>query len=145
MLRARLAPLALATVAAAGCAEDPSFAVRWRLQPLDQVEVSEAAELVSVDQCTELGISRIRVSTRDGGNALLDEREFPCFPAGSETLTPARRGPRSAPARTASPSPRSAGATSSSAPTSPPASSTPTAARSTPPARRCSPRPLRTS
>lgn len=93
MLRARLAPLALATVAAAGCAEDPSFAVRWRLQPLDQVEVSEAAELVSVDQCTELGISRIRVSTRDGGNALLDEREFPCFPAGFENPDARAPGP----------------------------------------------------
>lgn len=93
MLRARLAPLALATVAAAGCAEDPSFQVRWRLQPLDQAEAGEAVELVSVNQCTELGISRIRVSTRDGGNALLDEREFPCFPAGFEDRDARAPGP----------------------------------------------------
>ncbi|PCC74537.1 hypothetical protein SAMN02745121_06902 [Nannocystis exedens] len=90
MLRARLAPLALATVAAAGCAEDPSFWVRWRLQPPEQ---AEAAELVSVDQCTELGISGIRVSTRDQGNALLDEREFPCFPSGFEDRDARAPGP----------------------------------------------------
>jgi hypothetical protein len=93
MLRARLAPLALASVAAAGCAEDPSFWVRWRLQSPVEAEVSEAAELVSVDQCTELGISRIRISTRDGSNALVDEREFPCFPAGFEAPDARAPGP----------------------------------------------------
>jgi len=82
MLRARLAPLALASVAAAGCAEDPSFVVRWRLHPFTDAEVTsdDAAPLVSVDQCTEFGISRMRLTTRDGGGGIVDERDFACFP-----------------------------------------------------------------
>lgn len=93
MLRARLAPLALASVAAVGCAEDPSFWVRWRLQPLTDVDVREPRGLVSVDQCSQLGISRIRISTRDGADTLIDEREFPCFPAGFDDPEARAPGP----------------------------------------------------
>ncbi|MDC0675090.1 hypothetical protein [Nannocystis radixulma] len=82
MLRARLAPLALASVAAAGCAEDPSFQVRWRLHPFTDEEVTskDAEPLVSVDQCTELGIGHVRLTTRDGAGTVVDERQFACFP-----------------------------------------------------------------
>lgn len=84
MLRARLAPaLALASVtAASACSETPSFTVRWRLHPhTDEApSADDTPLLVSVEQCTEFGIGKIRLTTADAAGATIDEREFPCFP-----------------------------------------------------------------
>lgn len=74
MPRSRLLPL-LALAAAAGCAEDPSFSVRWRLGRSE----ASVEELTSVVQCTELGISRVRLTTRNDAGTVVDEREFACF------------------------------------------------------------------
>lgn len=75
MPRPRLLPL-LALAAATGCTEEPSFGVRWQLGRSPDAIVP----LTSVAQCTELGLSRVVVVTRKG-DAIVDEREFSCFPA----------------------------------------------------------------
>lgn len=77
MPRSRLLPL-LALAAAAGCTEDPSFRLRWQLGRTAE----SFTELTSVAQCTELGISRVRVTTETNAQPpkLVDEREFACFP-----------------------------------------------------------------
>ena len=57
--------------------------LRWKLevdadgpnQPGEPVEVS----LSSVKQCSEVGLSRVRVSTRGLDDVLVDQREYPCF------------------------------------------------------------------
>jgi hypothetical protein len=101
MLRARLAPaIALASVVAAGaCAEDPSFSVRWKLHPFteDELVSADVTPLVSVDQCTELGISRMQITTRDGAGTIVDEREYPCFPRGFEAKDAVAPGPEVGP------------------------------------------------
>lgn len=84
MLRARLAPaFALASVtAASACSESPSFTVRWRVHPYTDATptIADTPALVSVEQCSQHGISKIRLTTVDAAGALVDEREFPCFP-----------------------------------------------------------------
>lgn len=77
MSRLRLAPVAALALASA-CAEDPSFVLRWQVGR----DAEEAkAPLLSVRQCSELGIARVRVTTAEQGtNEVVDTREFPCFP-----------------------------------------------------------------
>lgn len=92
MLRARLAPVLLLALTG-GCSEDPSFSVRWRLHPYTETEPTDAKPLISVDQCTELGISQIRVTTRNAVGDVVDEREFPCFPRGFDDEDAVAPGP----------------------------------------------------
>lgn len=80
MLR-RLAPVVVLALAGA-CSESPSFSVRWKVVPYgDERTVEDAPDLVSVGQCTDLGFVRMRMTTRDANYAVVDEREFPCFPS----------------------------------------------------------------
>lgn len=97
MLRARPDPrpsrpgaaLVVALALVSACTENSSFFVRWQLgRSEDSVEI-----LRSVDQCTELGISRIRVTTRDAAATIVDERDFSCFPAGFEDTDAVAPGP----------------------------------------------------
>ncbi len=77
MSRRHLAPVAALALATA-CAEDPSFVLRWQVGR-DAVEAGQP--LISVRQCSELGISRVRITTAEKGtNEVLDTREYPCFP-----------------------------------------------------------------
>jgi hypothetical protein len=77
MSRLRLAPVAALALASA-CAEDPSFVLRWHVGR-DATEAKQP--LLSVRQCSELGIARVRITTAEQGtNEVVDTREFPCFP-----------------------------------------------------------------
>jgi hypothetical protein len=77
MPRLALAPVAALALATA-CAEDPSFVLRWRV---GRDAAAAESDLVSVRQCSELGISRVRITTATKGtNELVDSREYPCFP-----------------------------------------------------------------
>lgn len=106
MLRARLA-LVLAFAAQAGaCTEAPSFQVRWKLHAYTElpVDAKDAPKLISVAQCTEFGISKIRMTTRrcgatctDGPPEVVDEREFTCFPPGFEDPDAHAPGPEAGP------------------------------------------------
>ena len=78
MPRLRLSLAALGLSLATACAEDPSFVLRWQVGH-DPADAENA--LLSVRQCSELGISRVRVVTTDRKDqSEVDSREFPCFP-----------------------------------------------------------------
>lgn len=64
-----------ALVLLAACSESPSYALRWRITAAD----GTSAPLTSIKQCTEVGIDRVRVHTRQGGIPI-DVRDLPCFP-----------------------------------------------------------------
>ncbi|MBA3546806.1 MAG: hypothetical protein H0T76_10015 [Nannocystis sp.] len=68
-----MAALALATA----CADDPSFVLRWQV---GRSAAEADRELRSVRQCSELGLSFVRVVTLSDDGTEVDRREFPCFP-----------------------------------------------------------------
>lgn len=77
MPRLRLAPAAAALALATACTEDPSFVLRWQVaRAADDPEIA----LQSVRQCSEIGISRVRITTADADGNDVDVREYPCFP-----------------------------------------------------------------
>ncbi len=71
--------LVLALALAPACAESPSVELRWRIQAEDLAEGDEPPELTSIRQCTAVGISSLRLTTRRDGFPV-DIRELPCFP-----------------------------------------------------------------
>lgn len=71
--------LVLALALAPACAESPSVELRWRIQAEDLDEGAEPPELTSIRQCTAVGISKLRLTTRQDGFPV-DVRELPCFP-----------------------------------------------------------------
>ncbi|MEZ4384263.1 MAG: hypothetical protein R3A79_23215 [Nannocystaceae bacterium] len=72
--------LVAALALAPACAESPSVELRWRILPPAEAGFNdEALPLTSIRQCTEVGIGRVRLTTRAGGLPI-DVREFPCFP-----------------------------------------------------------------
>ena len=77
MLRARLASVLVLALTGA-CTESPSFSVRWKLHPHTDAELQGAdiAPLLSVKQCTELGISRMRVTTRDANGTIVNQKHL---------------------------------------------------------------------
>jgi len=78
MPRPRLSFAAFGLVLATACAEDPSFVLRWQVGR-DAADAEKT--LLSVRQCSELGLSRVRVTTFDrADNSEVDSREYPCFP-----------------------------------------------------------------
>lgn len=89
MLDRRAASFASAVLVlafAGGCDEPPSYQLRWRLG--DAAALADpklAAPLTSVKQCAEVGMARIRVTTRraDDGR-VVDRRSYPCFPSAFE-------------------------------------------------------------
>ncbi len=95
MPRPRLAPAVAALALATACAEDPSFVLRWQVGR--SAAEADGAELLSVRQCSELGISRVRVTTLDGNGNEVDQREFPCFPEQFRELDGAAPGPEVGP------------------------------------------------
>jgi hypothetical protein len=65
-----------------GCGEPPAYEVRWKL--VDEAGLADpdaAAELSSVKQCADVGVSRVRVTTRRSDNTVADRQEYPCFPS----------------------------------------------------------------
>lgn len=63
----------------AGCSEPPSFELRWKL-----ADAEGAATLETVEQCSRVGVSKVRVTTLLGGDdvctgTVVDAREYPCF------------------------------------------------------------------
>jgi hypothetical protein len=68
-------------VVLAACGEPPSYQLRWSV--IDAEGQGEA--LTQVSQCSEVGVSAVRVTTLVGGDDLctglvVDEREYPCRP-----------------------------------------------------------------
>jgi len=81
-----VAALALATA----CAEDPSFVLRWQV---GRSEAEADRPLRTVRQCSDLGIARVRIVTRDYDGNEVDRREFPCFPDEFKQADGAAPGP----------------------------------------------------
>jgi hypothetical protein len=72
--------LVAALALAPACAESPSVELRWRIQgPPEAGFADDAPPLTSIRQCTEVGIGRVRLTTRANGLPI-DVRDFPCFP-----------------------------------------------------------------
>lgn len=69
--------LAALLLLAPACAEDSSFVLRWRV---GRTEDDAAAALTTVRQCSDLGLSRVRVTTLAADGTEEDVRDFPCFP-----------------------------------------------------------------
>ena len=95
MPRLRLAPAAAALALATACTEDPSFVLRWQVGR--SADEAEQADLQSVRQCSELGISRVRVTTSDLDGEEVDSREFACFPEAFAAADGAAPGPEVGP------------------------------------------------
>lgn len=69
----------LTLAAATSCGEPPSYLVRWKL-----IERSgKVDDLTSVKQCADVGISKVRITTRRD-QVVVDWREYPCFQAAFE-------------------------------------------------------------
>ncbi len=69
-----------------GCSEPPSYLVRWKLvDEAGLADPNQAAELTSVKQCADVGVSRIRVTTWRQDDSILDRREYACFPGAFES------------------------------------------------------------
>ena len=83
----------LTAMQAGACAEDSSFLVRWKLGR----DSDDVTALRAVNQCTELGIVKIRVTTRDAAETIVDEREFTCFPPGFDDPDTFAPGPEVGP------------------------------------------------
>lgn len=78
------------------CAEDSSFVLRWRVGRT--ADDADKTPLLSVRQCSDLGLSRVRVTTlRDDDNSEVDVREFSCFPDEFTDPDGAAPGPELAP------------------------------------------------
>lgn len=64
-------------VLAPACAEDSSFVLRWNV---GRTAADAEVPLTSVRQCSDIGLSRVRVTTRTFEGEVEDTREFSCFP-----------------------------------------------------------------
>jgi hypothetical protein len=95
MPRLCLPPAAFGLLLATACAEDPSFVLRWQVGR-DATDAEQT--LLSVRQCSELGISHVRVTTIDlADRTEVDSREFPCFPTAFNTPEGTVNGPEVGP------------------------------------------------
>jgi hypothetical protein len=86
--------LAALLLLAPACAEDSSFVLRWRVGRTDD---DAAAALTSVRQCSDLGLSRVRVTTLAADGTEEDVRDFPCFPDEFAAADGAAPGPELGP------------------------------------------------
>lgn len=86
MLARTSRPAACALLAAlAGCAEEPSFQLGWRISTDPAVtEPADAPPLSSVKQCSESGIEKVRLQVRGAddptGAELRYVKDYACFP-----------------------------------------------------------------
>ncbi|MFV8750487.1 hypothetical protein ACNOYE_08035 [Nannocystaceae bacterium ST9] len=86
MLPRTARPAACALLAAlAGCAEEPSFQLAWRIS--DDPAISDPADapaLLTVKQCSEVGIEKVRLEVRRPGDSPISlprlSRDYGCFP-----------------------------------------------------------------
>ncbi len=69
--------LAALLVLTPACAEDSSFVLRWNV---GRTADDAKTPLTSVRQCSDLGLSRVVVTTIGPDGSTEDTREFPCFP-----------------------------------------------------------------
>ena len=77
MPRAPLLTAVAALALAPACAEDSSFVLRWQV---GRTAADADLPLVSIRQCSDLGLSYVRVTTVDSEQSIVDTRDFPCFP-----------------------------------------------------------------
>jgi hypothetical protein len=65
----------------AGCTEPPSYELGWRLVDVDGFnDPEQAPPLVSVKQCSEVGVQKVQVTTRRLDNSIAARQDYPCFP-----------------------------------------------------------------
>ncbi len=69
----------------AGCADEPSFQLAWRIATDPTLtDPSDAPELISVQQCSEVGIEKVRLEVRRPGDSPISlprlTRYYACFP-----------------------------------------------------------------
>ena len=78
-----IALVAGSVVFAVGCTEDPSYQLSWRLasDPAGLDDPASNPELTAVSQCSEVGIAKLEVTTRDGKGDIVDVSRYPCFPS----------------------------------------------------------------
>lgn len=82
--------LALLLALTPACAEDSSFVLRWNVgRTADDAEIP----LRSVRQCSDLGLSTVRVTTQSADGTVEDQRDFPCFPEAFGSPTGTAPGP----------------------------------------------------
>jgi hypothetical protein len=68
-----------ALAALSGCAEDPSFYLRWQLATEENLD--DPDELASAFDCSKHGVTRVRLRTfRTSDGAEWDNREYACYP-----------------------------------------------------------------
>jgi hypothetical protein len=79
---------ALALAFATGCDEPPSYTVRWTLVDEAQLDHPDPPPLNSVKQCAEVGVSKVRVTTKQADDTVVDQREYSCFPGAFERGDP---------------------------------------------------------
>jgi len=69
----------------AGCTEPPSYELGWRLIDADGFnDPEQALPLVSIQQCSGVGVQKVRVTTRRLDNSVAARQEYPCFPGAFE-------------------------------------------------------------
>lgn len=84
----RLSPLAgfvgLSLFALSGCADEPSYAVRWRIEPRADDPTIEIApdneRMTNATLCSRNGVYSVELSIFDVFNRRIDEINRPCFP-----------------------------------------------------------------
>lgn len=80
------ASAALAVALVGGCDEPPSYQVRWRVGDAAALADPDlASALTSVKQCADVGIAKVRVTTkRASDDTVVDRRDYACFPGAFE-------------------------------------------------------------
>lgn len=80
------ASAALAVALVGGCDEPPSYQLRWRVGDAEALADPELAPaLTSVKQCADVGIAKVRVTTkRASDDTVVDRRDYACFPGAFE-------------------------------------------------------------
>ena len=79
------------TITLSACAEKPSFELRWRVTD-DSEQLQQAVDslplLSTAIDCSEHGLSKIRLETHRDDGTIADRREFACFPQEFESGDP---------------------------------------------------------
>jgi hypothetical protein len=76
-----------------GCQEDPSFRVRWAIDPSLSLGEASKPGLASPADCSSAGVLDVRITTRDAFGVIVDSRKRPCFSSQLESPEGSVAGP----------------------------------------------------
>jgi hypothetical protein len=71
--------LLLASATLLGCQEDPSFRLRWAIDPSLAQHQPLKPQLASPADCSSVGVMDVEIITRDPFGIVVDRRKRPCF------------------------------------------------------------------